>query len=155
MKRIIYLLVVFLYYNPAAKAQYQEGLDPYFGTKGIVTHSEAIIKPSGFTDALLQPDGKIVAGANENIARFNPDGTLDKSFGTDGVFKEPIYYFDGSSFIKLTSFFRISARLLLQPDGKIIGMGEAYIPAPFRMVLMIRLLPDGTLDPTFGRNGIV
>ncbi|HEY2910883.1 MAG TPA: hypothetical protein VGI99_11595 [Gemmataceae bacterium] len=59
-------------------------LDPSFGTLGKVTASGA-----PFTGVALQPDGKIVAVAMSNtdyfVARYNPDGTLDTSFDSDGI----------------------------------------------------------------------
>ena len=58
MKHFIFLLVALLGCTTASQAQYQEGLDPYFGTKGICAFGESVIPYVGFTDAVLQPDGK-------------------------------------------------------------------------------------------------
>ena len=76
---------------PAAQAT-PGALDPSFGTGGIVT---TVFGPSyDYTNALVrQPDGKLVAagasdnGSNEDfaLARYNPDGSLDTSFGTGGT----------------------------------------------------------------------
>src|SRR5207249_10133055 len=55
-------------------------LDPKFGAKGIV--------PFGFGSCgriALQKDGKIVVGdGTGRLVRFDPDGTLDTSFGNAG-----------------------------------------------------------------------
>lgn len=154
MKHFIFLFVALLCYSTAGQAQYQEGLDPYFGTKGITTISETIIDPSGFDNGLIQPDGKIVAASNKHIARFNTDGTLDNSFGVDGIFYTPISFYYGGSYYPY-SFFHIDQQLLLQPDGKIICVGYGWLPAPYRYAILLRLLPNGTLDPSFGEGGIV
>jgi uncharacterized delta-60 repeat protein len=72
--------------------------DKTFGRKGLVTTDV----PAGldgfemFQAAVVQPDGKIVAGgaigtegrtghSNVVLARYNPNGTLDTSFGTGGT----------------------------------------------------------------------
>ncbi len=82
----------------------------------------------------LQPDGKILVGGDfdsiagvtrENLARLNPDGSLDTSFTASGA-----------------RFPRdLVSDLLLQPDGKIIVAG-AYEGVG-------RLNPNGSLDGTF------
>jgi uncharacterized delta-60 repeat protein len=72
--------------------------DKTFGRKGLLTTDV----PAGldgfeqFNAAVVQPDGKIVAGgaigtegrtghSNVVLARYNPDGTLDTSFGSGGT----------------------------------------------------------------------
>ena len=76
-------------------------LDPSFGDQGRVLLS---ISPYGAltTAADVQPDGKIVlagytspwapGGANRDFVavRLNPDGSVDHSFGIEGVRKVPI-----------------------------------------------------------------
>ena len=49
------------------------------------------------------------------VARFNTDGTLDKTFGESGKVTTDFYGdFDGIDAIAL------------QPDGKIVALGQAY-----------------------------
>jgi len=93
-------------------------LDPSFGTGGKVT-TDFGLSDSAFSLA-LQDNGKIVAGgrtfiAGEDfqpaLARYNPDGSLDATFGTGGKL---IPDFGGS-------------RPLVQPDGKIVTVGSAQI----------------------------
>ncbi|MEZ5426645.1 MAG: FG-GAP-like repeat-containing protein [Pyrinomonadaceae bacterium] len=96
----------------------------------------------------LQPDGKIlVSGAtNSNgafaLARYNPDGSLDASFGNGG---------------KVTTAFpgytALAYNLLIQPDGKIIAAG--YKRQFQSDALLIRYNPDGSLDNSFGDGGQV
>src|SRR3569832_344834 len=66
-------------------------LDPTFGTGGRLIVNDLQLYVSS---AATQSDGKIVVGGTEFtggdvdtavVARFNSDGSLDSSFGTDGV----------------------------------------------------------------------
>lgn len=87
----------------------------------------------------LTPDGKIVAVGSAGdkrgfaVARYNPDGSLDKSFSSDGKVLTKMNLEDSTS------------DLLIQPDGKILLVqGE-----------IARYLADGSLDPSFAGNGIL
>jgi|GEM_PF-975236 len=98
-----------------------------------------------------QPDGKIiVAGRTEwldgidissqgNVARFNPDGSIDSSF--------LIYNFTMYSF----------SEVLIQPDGKIIVLGYFTPISGNSLTNIVRFNTDGTPDNTFnagtGTNG--
>jgi uncharacterized delta-60 repeat protein len=122
-------------------------LDTTFGSVGHVTTD---VGGSGFAFAVvLQPDGKIVAvGSIFNIAtnhqdfalaRYLPDGTLDTTFGGDG---------------RVTTDFGVpsDARgVALQADGKIVAVGGAF----FVRFALARYRPDGSLDTTFGDDGLV
>src|SRR5262245_29912893 len=70
------------------------GLDTTFGTGGItVTDFDGYCDVA--TDVVIQPDGKIILGGSKDdcgdhsssfsLARYNPDGTLDPTFGTGGL----------------------------------------------------------------------
>ena len=78
------------------------------------------------------------------MARYNPDGSLDPSFGTDG---------------KVTSDFferEFASAVAIQGDGKIVAVGSADATGSF--VFDFRLLrynSDGTLDTSFGDGGAV
>jgi uncharacterized delta-60 repeat protein len=126
------------------------GLDPSFGRNGIVT--VAINGGAGVDsgDALvLQPDRKIViAGAGRDGAygpltfaavRLTTNGSLDPSFGQDGIVNVPI----GS--------YSIANAVALQSDGKIVLGGTAL--EAHNEFAAARLNPDGTLDKTFARDG--
>lgn len=125
-------------------------LDPSFGTGGLVTTDF-----SGDADAiealLLQPDDKIVAlgfatitgGIDFALARYNPDGSLDSSFGMTGTVTTN---FGGTSDTAMAG--------VLQPDGKIIAAGFTNMSGSFDFALA-RYNPDGSLDTTFGVGGLV
>lgn len=131
------------------------GLDPSFGSGGIVTTS--IGSPPSASDRahalVLQPDGRIVvAGAAFSntapsdfaLARYNPDGSVDTSFGNAGVVLTDIVGSDEAYAVAL------------QPDGKIIAAGYELrgdgTPAKFAVV---RYEAHGALDTSFGAGGMV
>ncbi len=128
-------------------------LDTTFGNSGKV------IQPIGSSDDIgrslvIQPNGKILLGGfcyNRNnddfcIARFNPNGTLDTSFGRRGSGKviQPIgpYHDWGES-------------LAIQPDGKILLGGYCFIDTSDDDFCIARFNPNGTLDTTFRNSGKV
>lgn len=120
-------------------------LDPSFGTGGTVTTR---IRDDGAASALvLQADGKIVVAGNAAgsfaLARYQPDGSLDPSFGTGGTV---------TTAISGTGDF-VSA-LALQADGKLVVAGYVTM-APEYSIALLRYNPDGTLDTAFGENGKV
>jgi uncharacterized delta-60 repeat protein len=130
-------------------------LDPSFGSGGKTTIPSST---ADFVDAVaLQPDGRIVVAGSSGspqqrddafaLARFNADGTLDPSFGSDG---------------KVTTRFGESSddfawAVALQPDSKIVAVGSDFVysreaPADFAVA---RYTSSGALDPTFGSGGKV
>lgn len=128
---------------------------PVQGPAGTVDASFNRIDP-GFTvvDTAVQPDGKIivfgtglVAGAGPDsyiIARYNPGGSVDTSFGSGGRFTARIG--TGNTAIRVT----------VQADGKIVGLGRSTYPEKFPNGVLICLLPNGQPDPTLrsGKDGI-
>jgi uncharacterized delta-60 repeat protein len=112
--------------------------DPAFGTGGRVT--TPLLRRFGAV--AVQSDGRIVtwgmveATGSPVLARYDPDGTLDGSFGVAGIAPTPEQYW--------------LADLILLPDGKILGVGGTGVSAS----VLIRLLPDGALDASFGTGGI-
>jgi len=127
-------------------------LDPAFGTNGRVTTS--IGDYARAAAVVIQPDGKIVVvgSVNQNstdtdpvIVRYNSDGSLDTSFGNGGIVRTPIS--------PNRDYFLAAA---LQPDGKIIAVGSTRPLATSNDdFLAVRYNQNGTLDASFGTNGIV
>ncbi len=134
-------------YNPDGS------LDPSFGSGGKVTTSFAERGGQvGVNAVAIQPDGKIVAAGfagtsgsdrDHALARYNPDGTLDPTFGTGG---KVITSFNG---------FDEAAAMALQADGKIVTAGFSGPASGSFDFALARLNPDGSLDPTFGTGGKV
>src|SRR5437667_8663164 len=131
-------------------------LDTSFGEGGIVT----TIFPEGSyaSDVALQADGKIIAagtvfvdfnpGESSNtdfaLARYNPDGSLDTTFGDGGTVTTDFLGNEDDAF-----------SVLIQPDGKIVAVGSANNPATYYDFAAVRYLSDGTIDTTFGVAGKV
>jgi uncharacterized delta-60 repeat protein len=75
------------------------------------------------------------------VARLAADGTLDESFGEDGVDWTSIPVAPGEM------------QLAVAPDGRLlVALGTfAYLDEP--QIVVARRLPDGGPDPTFGHDG--
>ncbi|HLF51985.1 T9SS type A sorting domain-containing protein [Flavobacterium sp.] len=150
MKEIIpFFLVVFLFNSTVAFAQYGS-LDPTFGDQGkVITHFGQY--ESDVRALAIQPDGKIIAAGNvfdhsgynqHGLARYNMDGSLDSTFGTNGKVIGDVL----GLMLPLNS-----ESVLLQTNGKIIG---GIASTSFNAGL-IRYNLNGTLDTSFGVGGIV
>jgi len=134
-------------YNPDGS------LDTSFGTGGLVTTT---FGTSGcYASALaLQADGKIIAGGTNyldfssnsdfGLVRYNPDGTLDSSFGNGGLVSTE---FDG--------MLDAASAVLIQSDGRIVAIGSASSSATFYDFALVRYLSNGSIDTTFGVAGRV
>ncbi|MBK9097422.1 MAG: T9SS type A sorting domain-containing protein [bacterium] len=122
-------------------------LDTSFGNDGIVSTQVG----SGYSSAwgiALQSDGKIVLIGNYEISsnnsgialvRYNSDGNLDNSFGSNGVVT-----------LDITSGYDYANSIEIQSnDQKIVISGQT------NGVMVARFNPNGSLDNTFGTNGIV
>ncbi len=104
-----------------ALARYSPGgnLDTTFGSGGMVTTDFYGGSDVGYSVA-LQPDGRIVSvgyvhnGSNLDfgVALYNPDGTLDLTFDTDGKLNTPIGSSDD-----------VGLAVAIQPDGKVVAAG--------------------------------
>lgn len=124
--------------------------DTDFSNDGKMIFSFGAGNGSKINKVLLQSDGKIIAvgqaynGVNFDfgIARFNTNGSLDTSFGTDGKAIIPIG--PANDFGKDT---------LLQPDGKILIVGYSNNALGYDSLSAIRLNSNGSLDTSFATNG--
>jgi uncharacterized delta-60 repeat protein len=126
----------------------QDGsLDSTFGSGGSVV-SDFGTPNDQAGGVALQHDGKIVvAGSSDSdavVARYNVDGKLDPSFG-------PRVVTDG-----LPGAFHAHSVALVS-DGRIVVAGS-FAPegsSLFSHLFVMRLLPDGSFDGSFGLDGIV
>jgi uncharacterized delta-60 repeat protein len=120
--------------------------DSTFGNGGLVT-TDIAGRDEG-RGVVIQTDGKIVVGGQSStpsfnsqftLVRYNPDGSLDISFGPNhtGIV---VTAMSGSDNIW---------NLALQADGKIVAVGDNG------NFLLARYNPDGSLDSGFGSGGIV
>lgn len=137
-----------------AMVRYEEtgNIDTSFGDNGIIAQS--VGEGHDFITSLaLQDDGKIIAGghkwiANEPVkydfivARYNSDGSLDSSFGENGIGSGSAV--DGGNYI---------LNIKLQTDGKIVAVGQTQVGDTWKSTL-IRFNDKGVLDNAFGNNGV-
>ena len=116
------------------------------------------ISSLGANDVALQSNGKIVVVGTSTsasgdkdmfVARYNPNGTLDTSFG------------GGSGYVRLdidgnaTITSEQASGVAIQSDGKIVvaGTARAEVAGVGGIVLVARFNSDGTRDLTFGPSG--
>jgi uncharacterized delta-60 repeat protein len=108
----------------------------------------------------LQADGKVViAGASYSggesvflVARVNEDGTLDDTFGTQGIVNTPIL--QGYA----QAVYSQAEHVAIQDDGKILVAGNVYLSFQNRgedHAALVRYHSDGSLDASFGMGGLV
>jgi uncharacterized delta-60 repeat protein len=99
----------------------------------------------------LQADGKVVVagfsfnGLDEDFAvvRYNPDLSLDATFGAGGIVTTNIGPGDDRAL-----------DVAVQGDGKIVVVGSVF-NGSFLDVGVVRYDPNGSLDTTFGGTGVV
>lgn len=146
------LLLLMVWLSVAIQAA-PGSLDFGFGNGGIVV-TPITSAPNLYErpEAIqVQTDGKIVVcglvfyddgetgyEVSTFLARYNPNGTLDDSFGTGGK-----VILNGSTYV--------GNSIALQQDGKILAVGYAGGPR----FAVYRFNSNGTLDPTFGTGGAV
>ena len=138
-------------------------LDPTFGTGGQVFGlfgSDSASNSNSASAVAVAGDGKIVvagtvktSGAIPTLAvrRFNPDGTVDTTFGTNGETDLPLP--------ATTTSLLAPRNLLIKADGSVILAAGATLPLPFPDLVapstsfVAQLTPNGQLDASFGTNG--
>ena len=127
-----------------AYAQAAGSLDPTFGTGGKVLtnlgdNSAGAQIQAVVSDAALQSNGDIVVSGNFGLVRYLPNGKLDTSFGTKGL-----AITTGSA-----------AGLAIEPNGDYLAVGAGTTSSGVSTFEVTRFTSSGTLDPTFGSDGVV
>lgn len=138
-------------YFAAARFEEDGRIDTTFGPNGNGfwwTWNSFIYEPA----AALQPDGCIILAGDKAgqfpyqdvyLVRLTPDGLKDPTFGTNGNVSTSIG--SGSA---------VARGVAVRPDGRIVVAGWAEEGAITKAFVM-RYLPDGTVDPSFGAGGHV
>jgi uncharacterized delta-60 repeat protein len=113
-------------------------LDHSFGTRGVVRTDFGRRTPAVRAVA-IDSQGRLVAAGETALARYMPDGSLDRSFSDDG-----------------------RRRIGLQAYSMVIDSRDRIVVAGIRNptrddpdIALARYTPDGSLDPSFGENGKV
>ena len=122
-------------------------IDSTFGNNGVA--SPNLPQEQIVYDIQIDAQGRLlVAGRtdqsnNHNMMLFRllPNGTVDNSFGSNGLFT---FDANGSN----DEIWRIA----FQSDGKILCAGEHAMN--FNTTAVLRLNTDGTIDNSFGNNGV-
>jgi len=125
--------------------------DNSFGNAGILSVNIFPGRNDYARKIMMQPDGKfLITGYSELdftywqfIARFNADGTLDSSFGTNGVTAL------NNGNLSTTGF-----TFKQQTDGKILVGGLSWSSAATTAYLVTRFNSNGSLDTSFGNGGL-
>ncbi len=144
---LILLLIFSIYQNSSGAPG---DLDLSFGNNGrVITDFDAQLDEASYV--LTQPDGKIIVIGYANsvttfsfdfgLVRYNSNGTIDQSFGTDGKVKTDLE--SGNTDFALSG--------ILQSDGKIVVIGSTSTGA----FAVVRYNSNGSLDMTFDGDGKV
>lgn len=129
------------YVHALARYDVSGSLDPNFGDAGqsVFQLDTSQFALEQITDIHVLPDGKFLAtsGARSEtvLMKFLPDGSFDNSFGTGGRVIAPS-----------NAPWENPNALLLDNQGRmLLGNSDSFS--------VTRLLPDGTVDNSFGING--
>lgn len=125
------------------------GLDTDFDIRPSLTFETGFKKKA----ILIQPDGKILAvgdcGYSACMSRYSANGTLDASFGVNGTVK-----IDSPGATEGRMYLVSSAAL--QKTGKLVVAGVYTLGRISKSQgFLLRLLPSGALDGSFGTGGRV
>jgi uncharacterized delta-60 repeat protein len=129
--------ILLLRYNANGKP------DTTFGMSGIASYQSIVKKGNWGQGVVLQSDGKIVIVGNSlsgpkkeaYLARYNSNGTMDSSFGKEGLVHSNCPANANNWGFAVTT----------QSDGKIIVVGYAH-SGKSKDILVVRYKSDGTLD---------
>jgi uncharacterized delta-60 repeat protein len=157
------------YQSTFALARYNADGSPdlTFGKGGAVVtpklSSSTTFEDASANSLVQQSDGKLVVAGGAHagsaspvvVARYNPDGSLDASFGSgESALPGVVFFYQTEGD---TIFNPVANALVQQSDGKLLVAGQGlanHLPSG-QSFLLIRYNPDGSLDPTFGIGGSV
>ncbi len=130
-------------------------LDSSFANNGVLIVNQDQFE--SFKKVAIQTDGKIVAAGTWNntqaVMRFNPNGTFDSEFAAGGFF---YYTFPPESGTVPGRFGLLDVEIL--SDSRILVGSVSHLDRPDNNdewgYYIIKLRPDGSLDPAFGNQGV-
>ncbi len=130
-------------------------IDPTFGTGGMVTTHPPTDHPA-FSGLAIQADGKVVLAGfeggldpdgvdrqGEYLLRYNPDGSLDGTFASDGI----------AYLVNPEMLADSPGGVAIQSDGWIVAGGVFGDANYFNHFTVVRVSPSGILDPGYGTGG--
>lgn len=77
------------------------------------------------------------------VTRFLPDGEIDESFDGDGTLMVDVYDQGDDE----------AERIVVDDEGRILIAGRSIVSDEESVFSVVRILPDGDLDHSFGRHG--
>jgi uncharacterized delta-60 repeat protein len=121
-------------------------LDATFGVGGKI---RTTLQGSAYA-VTVQPDGRIVAAGESDagagrdfvLVRYNPDGSVDTTFGQAGIVRTDLGGSDGV------------VALAVEPDGALVAAGNSTGAAGTDFAVT-RYRSNGSLDTSFGTGGTV
>jgi uncharacterized delta-60 repeat protein len=113
-------------------------LDEAFGEDGVAVVSGSL------ADVALLADGSFltVAPSPVTVSRRLSDGTIDETFGVDGSVVAPV---------SVAHDPEMTVSLAVDTVGRVVVVGATFDGE----VVIVRVTPDGVLDPTFGDEGVL
>jgi uncharacterized delta-60 repeat protein len=130
-------------------------LDPTFGSGGTLRfpYTQQVGSETIANGVIAQSDGKIIVvgstGPRDNpstdffVARFNADGSMDRSFGVGGVVRTDVSK-GGAD---------VAYGVIVGGNGKITVVGSA-VEGSETEAAIVRYNPNGTVDTSFSGDGI-
>lgn len=129
-------------------------LDTSFDSDGIIVYqlsADTINVATAFAIA-IQKDSKILvagggkaADGNIIILRFNTDGSIDNSFGSNGKVVSEV----------ANTELDIAYSIVLQSDNKIVVVGTTDVGGTKADIVLLRYNANGSPDNTFGTKGMI
>jgi uncharacterized delta-60 repeat protein len=132
-------------------------LDGTFGDGGVAFAGFGPPQRGYVSSIAVLPDGHVLAGGYRGsnlvgssdyaVARFNPNGSLDGTFGSNG-----------KVMIDIRSSLDGTGAMIAQADGRLLVVGSSDLPTKPSWpqdLSAVRLNADGSLDPSFGAGGKV
>ncbi len=159
-----------------ASSQIKEYIDTNYGDQGSVQILERNISPRSTyisNDSLgnIYISLQLIDNNTYSLIKINSEGTIDLSFQNSPLIRESevqyfqkdnyIYYFQNEGVSTIVNIYDLNLNLVqeyrladaaefenlhYQPSGYFTGVTENFI---------FRYLPDGTLDTSFGINGLI
>lgn len=135
-------------------------LDETFGHKGSVWQPMESNDEGAYALAVQPHDGKLVLAGESAVnadsaqhfmlVRLEPDGEPDTSFNGTGI-------------VVNKEFTGVARSVAILPDGRIVAAGTAMVtgqttngePVVREQVALVCYLPDGSIDESFGADGVL
>ena len=135
-------------------------LDPSFSGDGVMTFRFSVAEDSDSYHSLaIDSQDRVVIGGSQDqsigsdsnfaLARITTAGLLDTTFDGDGIASYDLSIGAGGGVVDQIE------RVLIQPDGLIIGVGQAETGGFDLDVAMLRVNTNGSKDNSFGLLGEV